>query len=152
MALLTTIRALRWSFLTPTSTRTGLQVSLRFTPTTRETSVPGFRPTERLPQTVFERWNAQRQALGLWVFDPTAIYQMRGVPDAEIGLTMDCPPVADRIVAGLREHKSQHHLIFDDPDDTDRRKRVVGRTWAVVAWPPRSATTSMLSDVFGGLP
>ena len=32
-----------------------------------------------LPQTIFERWNAQRRTLGLKVFDPTTMYHMRGV-------------------------------------------------------------------------
>ena len=105
-----------------------------------------------LPKTVFERWNAQRRALGLKVFDPTAMYHMRGVPDAEIGLIMDCRPVADRIVAGLREHKSQHHVMSDDPDDIERWKRVTSRTWAVVAWPPSTPTTPTLTDIFEGLP
>jgi hypothetical protein len=80
------------------------------------------------------------------------MYQMRGVPNAKIGLTVDCRSVAHRIVAGLQEHKSQHHVIYDDPQDTERWMRVTSRTWAVVAWPPPSATTPILTDVFEGLP
>jgi hypothetical protein len=34
-----------------------------------------------VPQTVFERWNRQRAELGLYAFDPTQTYHMRGVPD-----------------------------------------------------------------------
>lgn len=58
--------------------------------------------------------------MGLPVFDPTATYHMRGVPDHKIGLIVDCRAVADRIVAGLRQHRSQHHVMSDDPDDTER--------------------------------
>ena len=105
-----------------------------------------------LPRSVFERWNAQRRALGLKVFDPTAMYHMRGVPDSQIGLTMDCRSVADRIVAGLQQHKSQHHVIYDDPEDTERWKRVTSRSWAVVAWPAARPGTPMLTDIFDGLP
>jgi LmbE family N-acetylglucosaminyl deacetylase len=102
-----------------------------------------------IPKTVFERWNHQRAQLNLPVFDPTAMYHMRGVPDEEIGLMVDCRPVAGKIVAGLQEHRSQHHVMSDDSADTTRWKRVVSREWHVVAWPPRlpphhcSLTSSM---------
>jgi hypothetical protein len=42
------------------------------------------------------------------------------VPDERIGIVVDCRPVADRIVAGLGEHRSQHHVMSDDPSDTER--------------------------------
>src|SRR5688572_15512017 len=53
-----------------------------------------------IPQSVFERWNQRRAAMGLFVFDPTQTYHMRGVPDDEIGMEQDCSTVSDRIVAG----------------------------------------------------
>jgi N-acetyl-1-D-myo-inositol-2-amino-2-deoxy-alpha-D-glucopyranoside deacetylase len=105
-----------------------------------------------VPQTVFRRWNDQRRELGLKVFDPSAMYQMRGVPDEQIGLIMDCRRVTDRIVAGLQQHRSQHHVMSDDPEDTDRWRRVTSRSWASVAWPPRTPGTPMLTDIFEGLP
>lgn len=105
-----------------------------------------------IPESVFQRWNAQRARMGLRAFDPRATYQMRGVPDQEIGVTVDCRGVATRIVSGLREHRSQHHVIFDDPDDVTRWQHVVSREWHVVAWPPRSAGDPQLHDVFQGLP
>lgn len=103
-----------------------------------------------VPQSVFERWNRQRGIMGLSVFNPSAIYHMRGVPDHEIGLIVDCRTVADRIVAGLQQHRSQHHVMSDGPEDTDRWMRVVSREWAVVAWPERTPSTPLLSDVFEG--
>ena len=63
----------------------------------------------------------------------------------------DCRSVADRIVAGLSEHRSQDHVIIDDPQDIDRWIRVVSREWWVVAWPERAADDPMLTDVFEGL-
>jgi hypothetical protein len=105
-----------------------------------------------IPATVFERWNHQRAQLNMPVFDPTAMYHMRGVPDEQIGLMVDCRPVAGKIVAGLQEHRSQHHVMSDDPADTTRWKRVVSREWHVVAWPPRLPTAPLLTDVFDGLP
>ena len=80
-----------------------------------------------------------------------ATYQMRGVPDAEIGLIVDCRPVAHRIVAGLQQHKSQQHVFIEDPTDTEQMW-VTSRTWASVAWPSRDPGTPMLTDIFEGLP
>ena len=105
-----------------------------------------------IPNTVFERWQRQRSEMGLEVWDPTKMYHMRGVPDDQIGLTVDCRSVAHRIVAGLREHTSQHHVFIDDPDDVERWQKVVSRDWAVVAWPPREPGSPMLTDPFEGLP
>lgn len=106
-----------------------------------------------VPESVFRRWNAQRADLGLSVWDPTQPFHMRGVPDEEIGIVVDCRGVAAAIVAGLREHRSQHHVMSDDPDDVDRWRRVVSREWYVVAWPPRTTTTddAPLTDLFDGL-
>ncbi|NUT92432.1 MAG: PIG-L family deacetylase [Saccharothrix sp.] len=113
---------------------------------------PGFRRLLHgaVPRSVFERWNAQRAALGLFVFDPAATYHMRGVPDETIGVTVDCRPVASRIVAGLREHRSQLHVMSDDPDNTPQWERRVSREWHVIAWPPHDGP--MLADIFEDLP
>jgi LmbE family N-acetylglucosaminyl deacetylase len=104
-----------------------------------------------IPESVFNRWNDQRAAMNLFVFDPTQTYHMRGVPDDQIGITIDTRPVSDRIVAGLSEHRSQHHVIIDDPHDVERWKRIVTREWWAVAWPERPAGAPMLTDLFDGL-
>lgn len=104
-----------------------------------------------VPQTVFERWNAQRAAMGLHVFDPTQTYHMRGVPDEQIGVTVNTRAVAARVVAGLQEHRSQHHVMSDDPTDTEQWERRLGREWYVIAWPEREPGAPMLADVFDGL-
>jgi LmbE family N-acetylglucosaminyl deacetylase len=104
-----------------------------------------------LPESVFERWQHQRRELGLPVFDTTKAYHGRGVPDELIGITVDCATVADRVVAGLLEHRSQMHVIADDPIDIPRLRRIVSREWAVISWPPRPSNARMLSDVFEGL-
>ncbi|KGN37260.1 GlcNAc-PI de-N-acetylase [Knoellia subterranea KCTC 19937] len=114
---------------------------------------PGFRRLVHgvIPQTVFERWNTQRAALGLEIFDPSAMYHMRGVPDETVDIWVDTSSVADRTVAGLLEHRSQHHVIFDEPIDVDRWRRVVTREWHTIAWPSRDPGRSFLTDVFDGL-
>jgi LmbE family N-acetylglucosaminyl deacetylase len=104
-----------------------------------------------IPESVFNRWNEQRAAMNLFVFDPTKVYQMRGVPDERIGITVDTRGVADRVVAGLSEHRSQHHVFIDDPTDTERWQRIMSREWWAIAWPPPAADAPMLTDVFDGL-
>ncbi len=104
-----------------------------------------------VPQSVFERWNRQRADLGLYTFDPTKTYHMRGVPDDEIGITVDCRAVSSRIVAGLREHKSQLHVMSDDPTNTEQWQRRVSREWYAIATPEREPGAAMLTDLFDGL-
>ena len=104
-----------------------------------------------VPQSVFERWNRQRAELGLYTFDPTQTYHMRGIPDEQIHMTVDCREVASRIVAGLREHRSQLHVMSDDPTNTDQWERRVRREWYAIAWPERKGEAPMLTDLFEGL-
>jgi LmbE family N-acetylglucosaminyl deacetylase len=104
-----------------------------------------------VPQSVFERWNRQRAELGLYTFDPTQTYHMRGIPDEQIRITVDCREAASRIVAGLREHKSQLHVMSDDPTNTVQWERRVGREWYAIAWPERERDAPMLTDLFEGL-
>jgi LmbE family N-acetylglucosaminyl deacetylase len=104
-----------------------------------------------LPQSVFHRWQQQRTELGLPVFDPTKIYHGRGVPDDQVAVTVDCSSVSDRVVAGILEHRSQLHVMVDQPISTYRLQRIVSREWAAVAWPPRAAAAPMLTDVFDEL-
>jgi LmbE family N-acetylglucosaminyl deacetylase len=116
-------------------------------------SATGFRRLAHgaVPQTVFERWNQQRAALGLWTFDPTQMYHMRGIPDEEIAVTVDVSAVTGRIVAGLREHKSQLHVMSDDPTNTEQWERRLRREWYAIAWPGREPDQAMLTDLFEGL-
>jgi N-acetyl-1-D-myo-inositol-2-amino-2-deoxy-alpha-D-glucopyranoside deacetylase len=102
-----------------------------------------------VPESVFQRWNAQRKAMGLATFDPARTYHMRGVPDETIDITIDTSSVAKRVVAGLLEHRSQHHVIFDLPIDPERWEKVVVREWWTLA--PRPADRVMLTDLFEGL-
>lgn len=114
---------------------------------------PGFRRLAHgaVPQSVFERWNRQRAELGLFTFDPTQTYHMRGVPDEQIRVTVDCREVTSRIVAGLREHRSQLHVMSDDPTNTDQWERRLRREWYTIAWPPVEPEAPMLTDLFDGL-
>jgi len=103
-----------------------------------------------LPLSVFERWNETRRRKGMTPWDPDAVYHLRGVPDELIGITVDTSSVALRVVAGLREHRSQQHVIAN-PDVTDEQwARSTSREHYVVARPHRPVG-SLLSDVFEGL-
>ena len=107
-----------------------------------------------VPQSVFERWNRQRAELGLFTFDPTQTYHMRGIPDEQIRITVDCREVTSRIVAGLREHRSQLHVMSDDPTNTEQWERRLTREWYAIAWPEDEAPSGqapMLTDLFEGL-
>jgi LmbE family N-acetylglucosaminyl deacetylase len=104
-----------------------------------------------LPASVFDRWQRQRRQLGLPIFDSVKVYHGRGVPDEQIGITVDCTSVADRVVAGILEHRSQLHVMADDPIDIRRLRHIVSREWMVIAWPPTPAPTVMLTDIFDNL-
>ncbi len=112
---------------------------------------PGFKRLIHgaMPESVFQRWNASRVRRGEPAWDPTVVYQPRGLPDEQIGLTVDAERVADRIVAGLREHRSQAHVIGGAGVPDDRWAKSVSREHYVVAWPPGE---SGLTGVFEGLP
>lgn len=122
------------------------------------TGRPGFRRLLHhvLPQSVFNRWQEQRRDLGLPVFDPSRVFHGRGVPDDQIHLVVECREVAPRIVAGILEHRSQLHVMADQPVDEHRLARIVSREWATVVWPmtpwgEQPLTEQPLTDVFEGL-
>lgn len=114
------------------------------------TGRPGFRRLLHhvLPQSVFDRWQEQRRALDLPVFDPGSTYHGRGVPDEEVGLVVDCSEVAGQVVAGILEHRSQLHVMADTPLDRHRLERIVRREWAAVVWPRRQVLEPVLTDIF----
>lgn len=101
-----------------------------------------------IPQSVFERWNTQLAEMGHGSWDPTQTYHMRGVPDEQIDIVVDCRPVAARTVAGLQQHRSQHHVMSDHPMDPWRWERVVSREWWTIAWPAPDPGSAMLGDLF----
>lgn len=119
----------------------------------RKPGGPGFQRLAHgaVPQSVFERWNRQRRELGLYTFDPTQMYHMRGIPDEQIRITVDCRAVTSHVVAGLREHKSQLHVLSDDPTNSEQWERRVRSEWYAIAWPETATEGSMLTDLFEGL-
>lgn len=105
-----------------------------------------------LPASVFARWNETRRRHGHPPWDPTSVYHLRGVPDEQIGITVDTSSVAHRVVAGLREHRSQRHVIALPGVTDEQWARSTSREHYVVARPRRPAGAAVLTDVFEDLP
>jgi LmbE family N-acetylglucosaminyl deacetylase len=104
-----------------------------------------------LRDSTFQRWNASRAASGMEPWDPVRIYHLRGVADDLIGVEVDTSSVAHRVVAGLREHRSQRHVLYELHRTDEQWERGVGRESLVIAWPPKGPGATLLSDVFEGL-
>jgi LmbE family N-acetylglucosaminyl deacetylase len=102
-----------------------------------------------IPQSWIERWNDQRVSQGLEPWDPAQPFHLRGVPDATIGVEVDTEAVVDRVIAGVRAHKTQwsYQTMDSDPALVDSLRR----DHYVIAWPPGRAEGPPLGDVFEGL-
>jgi hypothetical protein len=78
------------------------------------------------------------------------MYHLRGTPDELIGVEVDTRPVNDHVLAGLKEHRSQRHVIFDGDSDEEWSK-ASSRETHVIAWPPRAPGQDRIQDIFEGL-
>jgi hypothetical protein len=98
----------------------------------------------------FEHWNLGRQRQGLSPWDPTLEYHLRPVPGDQVDIEVDTSLVADRVVAGLLEHKSQRDVLLD-PGIVERRwARMASRESSVTAWPSRPPDSPLLTNLFQG--
>ncbi|WP_323961654.1 PIG-L deacetylase family protein [Arthrobacter sp. JZ12] len=89
-------------------------------------------------------------AIGLGPWDPTRVYHMRsaGRDDRSGGRYFS---VAHRIVAGLKEHRSQRHVIYELDRSDQQWERTVSRESMMIAWPPTKPRATLLTDVLEGL-
>ena len=101
-------------------------------------------------ESLFERHQQWRTRHGRDRWDPTALYHLRGTPDALIGVDVDTRSVAPLIVAGLKEHATQRAVIFDPTGSEADWERYAKREFHVRAWPPRTDAV-VFADVFEGL-
>ena len=117
----------------------------------REEGGAGFRRLihDAIPQSMLDRWNERLVADGHEPMDPAQLYQPRGVPDETIGLDVDTSAVADRVVAALREHRTQAGEVQDMSEE--ELLRLASSEHAVIAWPERAPGAPVLHDVFEGL-
>jgi hypothetical protein len=84
-------------------------------------------------------------------WDPDEVYHLRGVPDEQIGISVDISSVALRVVAGLREHRSQQHVIAMPGVTDEQWARSASVEHYVVARPHRPVGAPVLADVFESL-
>lgn len=96
-----------------------------------------------------EAWNERLVADGKEPFDPTELYQPRGVADDTVGVEVDCSSVVDRKLAALLEHRTQAGDV--DTFDDDGMREALARETHVIARPERGAGAPPLADVFEGL-
>ncbi|WP_150309267.1 PIG-L deacetylase family protein [Planctomonas psychrotolerans] len=103
-----------------------------------------------IPQLLFDRMQVWRAEHGLPVWDPQRVYHLRGVPDGIVSVRVNTRPVSHLVLAGLKEHRSQRHVLFDDLLDEEWRA-ALRREFHAIVWPPRDPGAPLLTDVFEGL-
>ncbi len=102
-----------------------------------------------IPLSEVERWNDMLIAEGKEPYNQDRLYDPHGVPDETIGFVVDRTAVSPRVLAALREHRTQSSGFEERPED--QRLAAVAMERGVVAWPPRSPGDPVLTDVFEGL-
>jgi LmbE family N-acetylglucosaminyl deacetylase len=117
----------------------------------RDEGIEGFRRLIHvaIPRSLIDDWNERLMASGREPFDPTQLYQPRGVPDETIGVAVDTSAVAPLVVLALREHRTQSDDMQEMSDD--EQLQVLSREHGVIAWPPPEPGAPVLRDVFDGL-
>lgn len=105
-----------------------------------------------IPQSRFDAWNDDLASASLPTWDPTQPYHFRPIPDAAVGVEVDCAHVAEVRLTGLRAHRSQwSYRTVPSAADTPLTRCLARESW-VVAWPPRPAASTACTHVFDGLP
>jgi LmbE family N-acetylglucosaminyl deacetylase len=104
-----------------------------------------------IPQSRFDAWNDDLAAAGLPSWDPTQPYHFRPIPDATVGVEVDCADVADARVAGMRAHRSQWSYTTVPSAADGPLSRCLARESWVLAWPPRVTQSTPTAHVFVGL-
>jgi len=137
----------RW----PTPTTTSWATTAAFLDLTRRDG-PGFRRLFHAawPQSALDRVNSRRIAAGLQPFDPTVVYEPRGVPDEHIACTIDQREVVAVIREAFRAHRSQWSSYWSTMDD-QAWVSSAGESHLVQAWPARDRRAPTLRDPLEGL-
>ncbi|WP_235781406.1 PIG-L deacetylase family protein [Sinomonas notoginsengisoli] len=104
-----------------------------------------------MKESTWRRVNVARQATGLAAWDPSQVYHFRGIPDELVDIRVDTSSVAERVVAGLSEHRSQRLSLFEHPLARAAWLSATSREYFVQAWPPRGRGEPLLTDIFEGL-
>ena len=99
-------------------------------------------------RSTIDRFNELLRERGLPPIDPSQPFQPRGVPDEEVGITVDCSDVYDRKLEALRRHRTQSELE-DVPFEL--WPELLGTESFVVAYPEREPGAPVLTGLFEGL-
>lgn len=113
---------------------------------------PGFRRLIHcaIPQSEIDTWNEERRNAGLWEWDPSQPFHLRGVPDDRIDIIVDTSRVADKLVAAIRSHRTQWSYQAMPTGDHVLARSLQREFW-VIGWPPRPSGSDILDDVFAAL-
>ncbi|WP_183296079.1 hypothetical protein [Cellulomonas cellasea] len=98
----------------------------------------------------FVKHQAWRRANGYQQWEPDRLYHLRSVPDERIGVDVRTGEVAHQLLAALKEHRSQGHVVLPPSDDAGFVRGTTYETH-VVAWPPRAPNDPRLTSIFEGL-
>lgn len=95
-----------------------------------------------------ERWNEQRAAHGLLLWDSTQIYHLRGIPDETVGIEVDTAATSERLVRAIRAHQSQWSYQAALTDDRALRASLSAESWQIAR--PATNHEVALADIFEG--
>jgi LmbE family N-acetylglucosaminyl deacetylase len=102
-----------------------------------------------IPESELQRWNQRLIAEGREPYRQDRLYDPHSLPDETIGVVVDRTSVAPRVLAALREHRTQT-TGFEGWPEEQQLAALATEHW-MVAWPPWSPGDPVLSDVFEGL-
>lgn len=102
------------------------------------------------PQSAVDRINERRIASGRPAFDPARVYDLRGVPDEDIAVTVEVRDHVATIRDAFRAHRTQWAPPWTEMDDQEW-VLAAGASHFVQAWPRRRPGEPRLSDVFDGI-
>jgi LmbE family N-acetylglucosaminyl deacetylase len=101
-----------------------------------------------IPQAELDGLGEELRQRGIEPPDPNEPFQPRGIPDASIGVRVDCSAVYKRKLDALREHRTQAQDLEEFPQDL--WPEILSHESFAIAWPEGEAG-DVLSDVFEGL-
>lgn len=102
-----------------------------------------------IPLSELRRWNVALIADGKEPYRQDRLYDPHGVPDETIGFVVDCTSVAPRVLAALREHRTQSSGFEERPEE--QQLAAIAMERGVIAWPHWSPGGPVITDVFESL-
>ena len=102
-----------------------------------------------IPQSWVDRWNRRRREAGLWEWDSSQPFHLRGVPDDQVGIEVKTELLVDRTIAAIRAQRTQWSYTTMG-DDRALAESLRSEPWVIV-WPPRNPGSPILGDLFEGL-